>query len=87
MLGAYHLALYEEKMEDWGRAEKAYMKAFGLEPVRNLTKNMMIERAEYYKGKLRKHAKNRKNRKNNTEVIEETPTESETPSETSETQE
>lgn len=87
MLGAYHLALYEEKMEDWGRAEKAYMKAFGLEPVRNLTKNMMIERAEYYKGKLREHAKNRKNRKNNTEVIEETPTESETPSETSETQE
>ncbi len=83
MLGAYHLALYEEKMEDWGRAEKAYMKAFGLEPIRNLTKNMMIERAEYYKGKLKEHTKNRKSKKNKSEeIIEETP--SETSSETSE---
>lgn len=85
MLGAYHLALYEEKMEDWGRAEKAYMKAFGLQPIRNLTKNMMIERAEFYKGKLKEHTKNRKSKKNKSEdIIEESP--SETTSENSENQ-
>jgi uncharacterized protein len=38
MLGAYHMGLYEEKMDDWGRAEKAFLKAYTMEPIRNLTK-------------------------------------------------
>jgi len=73
MLGAYHLALYEEKMDDWGRAEKAYLKAFSLNPVRNLTKNMMIDRADYFKEKLKEHKEMRESerKKNKNQPLEE----------------
>jgi len=64
MLGAYHMALYEEKMEDWGRAEKAYLKAYTMDPVRNLTKNMMIDRADIFKAKLKEHDQKRKDERN-----------------------
>lgn len=79
MLGAYHMALYEEKMDDWGRAEKAYLKAFTMDPVRNLTKNMMIDRADYFKEKLKEHKEKRENerKKNKNQTLEETTTEEE----------
>lgn len=77
MLGAYHMALYEEKMDDWGRAEKAYLKAFTMDPVRNLTKNMMIDRADFFKAKLKEHKEKRESerKKNKNQPLEEETTE------------
>lgn len=76
MLGAYHRALYEEKMNDFDRAYKAYMKAFQLEPVRNLTKELMVDRAEFFKKELKNYKDKRKNRGNEPEEpISETPSE------------
>lgn len=51
ILGTYHQALYFEKTGNYKKAIKAYQKAFTLEPIRELTKDFMLNRAEALKGK------------------------------------
>lgn len=64
MLADYEMAQMYEKTGDLKRAIKAYQTAFQREEIGDLTKDMMIERADDLKGDL-KNAKE--------EVIEETP--------------
>lgn len=75
MLSNYHMAQYYEKTGDIKKAAKAYQNAFQQEEIGDLTKDMMLEKADELKGAI----KNEKNKKE--EVIEETPP-TETPTET-----
>jgi hypothetical protein len=75
MLSNYHMAQYYEKTGDIKKAAKAYQNAFQQEEIGDLTKDMMLEKADELKGAI----KNEKNKKE--EVIEETPP-VETPTET-----
>ena len=70
MLADYHLAQQYEKTGDSKRAIKSYQTAFQKEEIGDLTKDMMLERADALKGAL-------KNKKE--EVIEETPPTEEVP--------
>jgi hypothetical protein len=51
ILGTYHQALYFEKTGNYKKAIKVYQRAFTLEPIRELTKDFMLNRAEALKGK------------------------------------
>ena len=50
-LGTYHEALYYEKTGNYKRAIKTYQRAFTQEPIREITKDFMLNRAEALKGK------------------------------------
>jgi len=82
MLSEYHKAMYYDNMGEPAKAQKAFMSAFGLTPIRDLTKDMMLERADAIKGQLKKGKE--RNKKGNEETTEEPPTETpaETPAET-----
>lgn len=54
MLGEYYLAKYYEKNGDNKRASKSYQNAFMMEPIGDLTKDMMLEKAEELRGQLKK---------------------------------
>ena len=75
MLSQYHMAQMYEKSGDIKSAAKAYQNAFQFEEIGDLTKDMMLEKADELKGAI----KEQKNKKE--EVIEETPP-VETPAET-----
>ena len=75
MLAEYHMAQMYEKTGDIKRAAKTYQNAFQYEEIGDLTKDMMLEKADELKGVI----KDQKNKKE--EVIEETPP-TETPVET-----
>lgn len=74
MLSNYHMGQFYEKTGDIKKAAKAYQSAFQQEEIGDLTKDMMLEKADELKGAI-------KNEKNKKEVIEETPP-AETPIET-----
>ena len=76
MLADYHMAQMYEKKGDNARAVKSYMKAFQMQEIGDLTKEMMINRADELKATLPK-----KGQKVEEPVIEETPVE-EVPTET-----
>jgi predicted alpha/beta superfamily hydrolase len=80
MLADYHMAQMYEKKGDNARAVKSYLAAFQQEEVGDLTKDMMIERADELKKSLPK--KGQKGQKET--PVEEVPTDApiETPSET-----
>lgn len=82
MLSDYHKAMFFDNTGEPAKAQKAFMSAFGLTEIRDLTKDMMLERADAIKGQLKKGKDKKK--KNQEEVVEETPTETpaETPTET-----
>ncbi len=69
MLADYHMAQMYEKKGDNARAVKSYMKAFQMQEIGDLTKDMMINRADELKASLPK-----KGKKGET-VVEETPVE------------
>ncbi|AWM13742.1 histidine kinase [Flavobacterium sediminis] len=50
-LSIYHQALYYEKMGEYKKAVKEYKRAFSREPIRELTKDFMLSRAESLKDK------------------------------------
>ncbi|MEC4050274.1 alpha/beta hydrolase-fold protein [Flavobacterium sp. SUN046] len=54
MLGEYYLAKYYEKNGDNKRASKSYQNAFMMEPIGDLTKDLMLEKAEELRGQLKK---------------------------------
>jgi len=70
ILGTYHQALYFEKTGNFKKAVKTYQRAFTLEPIRELTKDYMLNRAEALKGKEDKPSEEAP-----AEVPAETPTE------------
>lgn len=80
MLADYQLAQMWEKKGDNAKALKSYMAAFQREEIGDLTKDMMMERADELKKSMPKKGKNGKKEP----VAEETPTETpaEVPSET-----
>ena len=50
-LSVYHEALYLEKMGEYKKAVKMYQRGFTVEPIRELTKDFMLDRAEAIKNK------------------------------------
>ncbi len=46
MLGEYYVALYFEKRGDPKRAQKSYLAAYNMEPLADLTKEIMYEKSE-----------------------------------------
>jgi predicted alpha/beta superfamily hydrolase len=54
MLGEYHLALFYEKTGDTKRALKSYQSAFQLEPIGDLTKDLMLGKADELRGQTTK---------------------------------
>eukprot|EP00388_Colpodella_angusta_P010840 GDKJ01028048.1.p2 GENE.GDKJ01028048.1~~GDKJ01028048.1.p2 ORF type:complete len:420 (-),score=44.77 GDKJ01028048.1:2811-4070(-) len=80
MLADYQLAQMWEKKGDNAKALKSYMAAFQREEIGDLTKDMMMERADELKKSMPKKGKNGKKEP----VVEETPAETpaEVPSET-----
>ena len=54
MLGEYYLAKFYEKNGDTKRAARSYQNAFMMEPIGDLTKDMMLEKAEANRGQLKK---------------------------------
>ncbi len=70
MLTHYHMAMFYEKTGDTKKAAKSYMSAYLSDEIGDLTKDMMLERADALKAAPKK------------EVIEEQPVETETPIET-----
>jgi hypothetical protein len=79
MLADYHMAQMYEKKGDNARAVKSYMKAFQMQEIGDLTKDMMINRADELKASLPKKGKKGE------PIVEETPVEevpAETPTET-----
>jgi uncharacterized protein len=54
MLGEYYLARFYEANEDYKRAAKSYQNAFNLEPIGDLTKDMMLDKADELRGKIKK---------------------------------
>ena len=51
MLGTYQRGMYFEKTGDSKRAAKEYMRAYTQEPIGDLTKDYLLDRAEALKGK------------------------------------
>ena len=49
MLSQYHMGMFYEKTGDFKKANKAYMNAYNLDPIGNLTKDFMLEKAEQMK--------------------------------------
>lgn len=49
MLGDYHQALMYENKGDYSRAIKSYMRAYGKEPIGDITKELMLDRADELK--------------------------------------
>ena len=78
MLSDYHKAMFFDNTGEPAKAQKAFMSAFGQSEIRDLTKDMMLERADAIKGQLKKGKDKKK--KNQEEVVEEQPVE--TPAET-----
>ena len=76
MLADYEMAQMYEKKGEIAKAVKTYMRAYQLEEVGDLTKDMMINRADELKATLPK-----KGQKVDEPIIEETPVE-EVPTET-----
>lgn len=70
MLADYHLAQMHEKKGDNARAVKSYMKAYQMQEIGDLTKDMMINRADDLKASLPK-----KGQKAKETPVEETPAE------------
>ncbi|UYW01160.1 alpha/beta hydrolase [Flavobacterium agricola] len=71
MLGSYYLALYEEKTENWAAAEKAYLKAFTMEPIGKLSKNLMVENSEAAKANIPEKVRKSKRTKKGKEQSDE----------------
>jgi hypothetical protein len=84
MLSDYQLAQMYEKKGDNARAVKSYLSAFQREEIGDLTKEMMIERADELKKTLPKKGKKGEKVKEEP-VVEETPP-TDTPSETTPTE-
>lgn len=49
MLSQYHMGMFYEKTGDFKKANKAYMNAYNLEPIGDLTKDFMLEKADAMK--------------------------------------
>ena len=86
MLYDYHMALFYEKTNDLKKAVKFYQNAFMKEEIRELTKDMMMNKATDLKKLIPVKAKGLKGGKAK-EIIEDvpvtdTPTEDLTPTET-----
>lgn len=54
MLGEYYMARYYEATEDFKRAAKAYQNAFTMEAIGDLTKDMMLEKADELRRQIKK---------------------------------
>lgn len=54
MLSEYHMARYYEFNGDMKRAVKSYQNAFTLEPIGDLTKDMMLAKADELRGQIKK---------------------------------
>ena len=54
MLGDYHMAMYYENIGDVKNAARYYQNAFQLQPIGDLTKDMMIEKADALKSQIKK---------------------------------
>lgn len=54
MLGEYYLARFYESNEDFKRAAKSYQNAFTMEAIGDLTKDMMLEKADELRTKIKK---------------------------------
>ena len=54
MLGEYYLARYYENSGDIKRAVKSYQNAFTLEPIGDLTKDMMLAKADELRSQIKK---------------------------------
>jgi predicted alpha/beta superfamily hydrolase len=54
MLGEYYLARFYEETGDIKRAVKSYQNAFNLEPIGNLNKDMMLEKADELRTQIKK---------------------------------
>ena len=72
MLADYQLAQLNEKKGDLKRAIKYYQSAFQMEEIGDLTKDMMLDKADELKGAV----------KNEKETVIQEPVPAETPSET-----
>ncbi len=84
MLGDYHLAMFYEKTGDLKRASKTYQNAFQYEPIGDLTKDMMLDKADQLKGSVKsKSGKSGTTEATTTDVAPtETPTQTENPVQT-----
>ena len=76
MLPDYHMAMYYEKRNEYKKAVKFYQSSFMKEPIGDLTKDMMMNKAE----DLKKFLPKKGSKKGKEEVIEE-PAPTETPTE------
>lgn len=54
MLGEYYMARYYEANEDFKRAAKSYQNAFTMEAIGDLTKDMMLEKADELRRQIKK---------------------------------
>jgi len=54
MLGDYHMAMYYENTGDFKNAVKYYQNAFQLQPIGELTKDMMLAKADELRGQIKK---------------------------------
>ena len=54
MLGDYHMAMYYENTGDIKNAVKYYQNAFQLQPIGELTKDMMLAKADELRGQIKK---------------------------------
>jgi predicted alpha/beta superfamily hydrolase len=54
MLGDYHMALFYENTGDSKNAAKYYQSAFQLQPIGDLTKDMMLDKADELKSQIKK---------------------------------
>jgi hypothetical protein len=54
MLGDYHMALFYENMGDIKNAVKYYKIAFQLQPIGDLTKDMMLDKSEELRIQIKK---------------------------------
>lgn len=56
MLSQYHMAMFYEKTGDTKKAAKAYLNAYLMDEIGDLTKDMMLEKADIMKGAAKKPA-------------------------------
>jgi len=54
MLGDYHMAMYYENTGDIKNAVRYYQNAFQLQPIGDLTKDMMLDKADALKSQIKK---------------------------------
>jgi predicted alpha/beta superfamily hydrolase len=54
MLGEYYMARYYEENGDFKRASKSYQNAFTMEEIGDLTKNMMLDKADALRSQIKK---------------------------------